>query len=100
MRESVAGIILHHIPPIAYPGSTREETEAAELLLAYRPEYFVSGHSHEFPYFPGSSLEANRQRRECAGARTAFERTFPEPYRFEYGVEGGGLGNGDSGVDS
>ena len=44
-----------HIPPIAYPGSTREEREAAELLLAYQPEYFVSGHSHQFPYFPGSS---------------------------------------------
>jgi hypothetical protein len=45
-------------------------------------------------------LEANRQRRECAGARTAFERTFSEPYRFEYGVEGGGLGNFESRVDS
>jgi hypothetical protein len=47
--------VLHHIPPIAYPGSTREETEAAELLQIYRPEYFVSGHSHQFPFFPGGS---------------------------------------------
>jgi hypothetical protein len=46
---------LHHVPPIAYPGSIREEREAKELLLTYRPEYFVSGHSHQFPYFPGSS---------------------------------------------
>jgi hypothetical protein len=54
-RGAIPWLVLHHIPPIAYPGSTREETEAAELLLAYRPDYFVSGHSHQFPYFPGSS---------------------------------------------
>ena len=49
-------LVLHHVPPIAYPGSfLREEREAKELLLTYRPEYFVSGHSHQFPYFPGSS---------------------------------------------
>jgi hypothetical protein len=46
---------MHHIPPIAFPGSTREETEAAELFLAYRPDYSVSGHSNQFPYFPGST---------------------------------------------
>jgi hypothetical protein len=48
-------LVLHHIPPIAYPGSGKEEAEAAELLQIYGPEYFVSGHSHQFPYFPGSS---------------------------------------------
>jgi hypothetical protein len=36
-----------------YPASTSEEREAAELLQAYRPEYFVSGHRHQFPYFAG-----------------------------------------------
>jgi hypothetical protein len=48
-------LVLHHVPPRAYPGSTGEEREAAELLRAYRPEYFFSGHSHQFPYFAGSS---------------------------------------------
>ena len=48
-------LVLHHVPPIAYPGSTAEESEAAELLYTYRPEYFVSGHSHQFPYFAGTS---------------------------------------------
>ena len=52
------------------------------------------------PVLPRQQLEANRERRECAGARTDFERTFPESYRFEYGVEGGRLGNVESGVDS
>ena len=51
----MAGTASHSANRIAYPGSTREETEAAELLLAYRPDYFVSGHRHQFPYFPGSS---------------------------------------------
>jgi hypothetical protein len=48
-------LVLHHVPPSIYPGSTGEEAEAAELLWTYRPEYFISGHSHQFPYFPGSS---------------------------------------------
>jgi Calcineurin-like phosphoesterase len=48
-------LVLHHVPPITYPGSTGEEAEAAELLSTYRPEYFISGHSHRFPYFPGSN---------------------------------------------
>src|SRR5271166_6323831 len=43
-------LVLHHIPPIAYPRSTKEEGEAAELMIQYRPDYFVSGHSHQFPY--------------------------------------------------
>jgi Icc-related predicted phosphoesterase len=46
-------LVLHHIPPMAYPGSGKEEFEAAELLHTYRPEYFVAGHSHQFPFFTG-----------------------------------------------
>jgi DNA repair exonuclease SbcCD nuclease subunit len=48
-------LVLHHVPPRTYPGATGEELEAKELLRIYRPEYFVSGHSHQFPYFPGKS---------------------------------------------
>ena len=47
-------LVLHHVPPRAYPGTTGEEREAAELLGTYRPEYFVSGHSHQYPYLTGS----------------------------------------------
>ena len=43
------------MPPRTYAGSTGEEHEAAELLNAYRPEYLFSGHSHQFPYFAGTS---------------------------------------------
>jgi predicted phosphodiesterase len=48
-------LVLHHVPPMAYPGSTGEERVAAQLLQTYRPEYFVSGHSHQFPYLDGNS---------------------------------------------
>jgi hypothetical protein len=34
---------------------TGEKSEAAELLVAYRPDYFVSGHDHAFPYTSGKS---------------------------------------------
>jgi Icc-related predicted phosphoesterase len=43
-------LVLHHAPPMGFPGSIGEEREAAELLERYRPTYFVSGHSHQFPY--------------------------------------------------
>jgi Icc-related predicted phosphoesterase len=47
-------LVLHHVPPRAYAGSTGEEREAAELLRTYQPEYFVSGHSHQYPYLAGN----------------------------------------------
>jgi predicted phosphodiesterase len=48
-------LVLHHVPPNTHPGASGEESEAAGLLGTYRPELFVSGHSHQFPYFAGSS---------------------------------------------
>jgi predicted phosphodiesterase len=43
-------LVLHHAPPMGFPGSVGEEREAAELFQQYRPAYFISGHSHQFPY--------------------------------------------------
>jgi hypothetical protein len=40
-------------PPKA--GISGEELEASELLAAYRPHYFVSGHDHAFPYTSGQN---------------------------------------------
>jgi Calcineurin-like phosphoesterase len=48
-------IVLHHVPPKSGSGVSGEESEAAALLLTYRPDYFVSGHDHAFPYKPGQS---------------------------------------------
>jgi hypothetical protein len=54
--------------------------------------------AHQFPYFPGRSRAQTSTALMCR-CRTAFERTFPELYRFEYGVEGDELGNVEPGVD-
>jgi hypothetical protein len=48
-------IVLHHVAPKKGLGVSGEESEASELLAAYRPDYFVSGHDHVFPYESGQS---------------------------------------------
>jgi predicted MPP superfamily phosphohydrolase len=48
-------IVLHHVPAKTGFGVSGEELEASELLAAYRPDYFVSGHDHAFPYTTGQS---------------------------------------------
>ena len=48
-------MVLHHVPPKTGSGVSGEESEAAGILLAYRPDYFVSGHDHAFPYTSGQS---------------------------------------------
>jgi hypothetical protein len=48
-------IVLHHVPPKTGSGVSGEESEASEFLVTYRPDYFVSGHDHAFPYESGQS---------------------------------------------
>ena len=48
-------IVLHHVPPKTTLDASGEESEAAELFVAYRPDYFVCGHSHSFPYASNQS---------------------------------------------
>jgi predicted MPP superfamily phosphohydrolase len=48
-------IVLHHVPAKTGSGVSGEELEAAEVLAAYKPDYFVSGHDHAFPYTTGQS---------------------------------------------
>jgi hypothetical protein len=48
-------IILHHVPAKTGSGVSGEESEAAELLATYQPDYFVSGDDHAFPYTSGQS---------------------------------------------
>jgi hypothetical protein len=54
-QTGIPWIILHHIPAKTGSGVSGEESEAPELLAAYRPDYFVSGHDHAFPYESGQS---------------------------------------------
>ena len=49
-QTGIPWIVLHHVPAKTSSGVSGEELEAAELLAAYRPHYFVSGHDHAFPY--------------------------------------------------
>ena len=48
-------IVLHHVPPKIGLNVSGEESEAAEILVAYRPDYFVSGHDHAFSYASNQS---------------------------------------------
>jgi hypothetical protein len=52
-QTGIPWIVLHHVPAKTGSGVSGEESEAAELLAAYRPDYFVSGHDHAFPYESG-----------------------------------------------
>jgi hypothetical protein len=52
-QKGMKWLVLHHVPPKVGLNVNGEEREAAELLMAYRSEYFVSGHEHQFPYISG-----------------------------------------------
>ena len=58
------------------PGVNREESEAAGLLLAYRPDYFVFGHDHAFPLQIRPLLEPETGRSVRAGPRSIDERAI------------------------
>jgi predicted phosphodiesterase len=49
-QTSMPWIVLHHVPAKTGSGVSGEESEAAELLATYQPDYFISGHDHAFPY--------------------------------------------------
>jgi hypothetical protein len=48
-------IVLHHLPARTALNASGEESEAAGLLMDYRPDYFEFGHDHAFPYTSGQS---------------------------------------------
>jgi hypothetical protein len=54
-QTGIPWIVLHHVPAKTGSGIGGEESEAAEVLAAYRPDSFVSGHNHSFPYTSGQS---------------------------------------------
>jgi hypothetical protein len=69
-------IVLHHVAPKAESGVSGEELEAAELLAAYRPDYFVSGDDHAFPFTSGQSWN-QRMNEVCSLVRVnCSERHF------------------------
>jgi predicted phosphodiesterase len=48
-------IVLHHVAPSFHDSGSGEEREAVALLLTYQPDFFVSGHTHSYPYLAGNS---------------------------------------------
>jgi predicted phosphodiesterase len=48
-------LVLHHVPPSIHAAASGEESEALALLMGYRPDFFVSGHTHAYPYLAGNS---------------------------------------------
>ena len=51
--------MLHHVPPSMDITASGEESEAAALLMTYRPDFFVSGHVHAYPYIAGNNWVQN-----------------------------------------
>ena len=54
-QSGIPWIVLHHVPAKTGLGVSGEELEASDLFVTYRPDYFVSGHDHAFPYTAGRS---------------------------------------------
>jgi Icc-related predicted phosphoesterase len=48
-------LVLHHVPPGGQAAASGEEAEAAAILMTYRPDFFVCGHTHAYPYLAGNS---------------------------------------------
>lgn len=53
-------LALHHVPPsMDLAVRSGEESEASALLMTYQPDFFVSGHTHAYPYLSGNSWMQN-----------------------------------------
>jgi hypothetical protein len=92
-------LVLHHVPPMTGSDASGEEREAAELLVNYHPDYFVSGHAHAFPYMSGQSWH-----QAVYGARVLvpgqlFAGFGSELYSAQSGTRGGELAHFERKVD-
>lgn len=52
-------MVLRHVLPKSGLRVSGEEAEVPDLLLTYRPNYFVCGHDHQFPYESGENWRQN-----------------------------------------
>jgi hypothetical protein len=68
-------------------GASGEESEAAEVLATYRPDYFVSGHDHSFPYT--SSQSWNQKMGESRLLVPGQLLSAPFPNHIELNTESG-----------
>ena len=73
-------------------GSRRASLDIPTGIFHFRAQPSVS-------VLSGKQLVATDRQSKSAGAWTAFERPFSEPYRFEYGFRAGEFGDVESRVD-
>ena len=76
-QTGIPWVVLHHVSAKTGPRASGEELEAAGLLAIYRPDYFVSGHDHAFPYMSGQSSNQKTGGGLRAGARPSLTAPFP-----------------------
>jgi predicted MPP superfamily phosphohydrolase len=80
-QTGMVWIVLHHVPPTKGSGASGEELEAAGLLETYRPDYFVSGHNHSFPYITGQSWNQKLGDSRLLVPGQLLGALFPNPSR-------------------
>ena len=76
-QSGMPWIVLHHVPAKTGSGVSGEESEAAEVLATYRPDYFVSGHSHSFPYTTGQNWNQKLGESSLLVPGQLLEASFP-----------------------
>lgn len=86
-------LVLHHVPPSLDPAVSCEESEAVSLLMRYRPDFFVSGHTHAFPYLTGNSWAQNIAGVNVLVPGQLLGAPFPNYIVLDIGVRGSKLEN-------
>jgi hypothetical protein len=81
--------VLHHVPAKTGSGVSGEESEAAEVIATYQPDYFVSGHDHAFSYTIGQSWNQNLGESRLLVPGQLLRAPFPNHITLD--TESGGL---------
>jgi predicted MPP superfamily phosphohydrolase len=82
-QTGMVWIVLHHVPAKTGLGVSGEEVEASEILATYRPDYFVSGHDHKFPYTFGQSWNQKLGKSSLLVSGQLLEAPFPNHIKLD-----------------
>jgi predicted MPP superfamily phosphohydrolase len=66
MQRGGQWLVLHHVPPSVGPNDSGEEREAAGILTTYEPDYFLSGHFHQFLFWTETVRSKGSAGRLCS----------------------------------
>lgn len=70
-------LVLHHIPPPWHNNIDPDEARAGELLGAFQPDFWHSGHEHQLPYALRGGWCRSRGRTILLNAGQRLEARFP-----------------------